>query len=66
MQILLNGESRSYDKPLTVAELLVSMELTGKRVAVELNGEIAPRSLHASTILNEGDQVEIVQAIGGG
>jgi len=66
MQILLNGESQGYDSPLTIAELLVRMELTGRRVAVELNGEIAPRSLHGSTVLNEGDKVEIVQAIGGG
>lgn len=66
MQILLNGESRDFVPPLTIAELLLHMELGGRRVAVELNGEIAPRSQHASIILSAGDRVEIVQAIGGG
>ena len=66
MQILLNGESRDFELPLTITELLLHMELIGRRVAVELNGEIAPRSQHASITLSEGDRVEIVQAIGGG
>lgn len=66
MQIQLNGEACSLDHPLSVTELLERMRLTGKRLAVELNLEIVPRSEHAQTRLAEGDRVEIVQAIGGG
>lgn len=64
--ITLNGETREISAPTTVAELLTQLAYTGKRVAVELNGEIAPRSQHATLQLQPGDTVEIVQAIGGG
>ncbi|MGC3359871.1 sulfur carrier protein ThiS [Enterococcus faecalis] len=50
----------------TVAALLTRLDLTGRRVAVELNLDIVPRSQHADTALTEGDQVEVVHAIGGG
>lgn len=50
----------------SVAALLARLELTGRRVAVELNLDIVPRSQHDSTLLNDGDQVEVVHAIGGG
>ena len=66
MNILVNGENRQLEKTLTIAELLATLELTGKRIAVELNGEIAPRSQHAATQLKDGDRVEVVHAIGGG
>ena len=66
MQIQLNGEACALDHPLSITELLERMGLTGKRLAVELNLEIVPRSEHAQTRLAEGDRVEIVQAIGGG
>jgi len=49
-----------------VAELLDALELSGKRVAVEKNGEIVPRSRYADTRLAEGDALEIVVAVGGG
>ncbi len=66
MQIQLNGEP--YEMPLdaTLSDLLGRLDLLGKRVAVELNLDIVPRSLHAVTRLAEGDRVEVVQAIGGG
>ena len=64
--LVLNGETRSFAPPLTVATLLVQLELVGKRVAVERNGEIVPRGLHASTGLVAGDCIEIVVAVGGG
>lgn len=66
MHIQLNGDSFELAAPATVADLLAHMELTGRRVAVEVNLEIVPRSLHASTLLAEGDRVEVVHAIGGG
>ena len=49
-----------------MAGLLDQMGLTGKRLAVERNGEIVPRGLHAATLLAEGDTLEIVVAVGGG
>lgn len=66
MRIQLNGESFELPDGETVAALLTRLELTGRRVAVELNMDIVPRSQHASTALSEGDQVEVVHAIGGG
>ncbi len=66
MQILLNGEPHQLDQPLTLSALIDQLGLTGKRLAVELNLEIVPRSQHADTCLSEGDRVEIVHAIGGG
>lgn len=66
MHIQLNGESFELPDGQTVADLLVRLDLVGRRVAVELNLDIVPRSQHASTSLAEGDQVEIVHAIGGG
>jgi sulfur carrier protein len=66
MHIQLNGEAIELPDGETVAALLVRLELTGRRVAVELNLDIVPRSAHATTVLREGDQVEVVHAIGGG
>jgi len=66
MHIQLNGESFELPDGQTVADLLVRLDLVGRRVAVELNLDIVPRSQHASTPLAEGDQVEVVHAIGGG
>ncbi|HEX6590852.1 MAG TPA: sulfur carrier protein ThiS [Moraxellaceae bacterium] len=65
MKIRLNGEEREV-AAVTLAALIGELELTGKRIAVELNGEIAPRSQHGSIQLSRGDKVEIVHAIGGG
>ncbi|AGA84877.1 sulfur carrier protein ThiS [Stutzerimonas stutzeri RCH2] len=66
MQIQLNGEPYELPAGETVADLLVRLELSGRRLAVELNRDIVPRSAHASTALSEGDYVEVVHAIGGG
>ena len=66
MHIQLNGESFELPDGATVAALLTRLELAGRRVAVELNLDIVPRSQHETTALNEGDQVEVVHAIGGG
>ena len=66
MQILLNGESLELPDGATVADLLVRLDLTGRRVAVERNLDILPRSQHATTALADGDRLEVVHAIGGG
>ena len=66
MHIRLNGEAFELPDNQSVADLLERLDLVGRRVAVELNLDIVPRSRHASTLLAEGDQVEVVHAIGGG
>ena len=66
MHIQLNGESFELPDGETVAGLITRLELTGRRVAVELNLDIVPRSQHADTPLSDGDNVEVVHAIGGG
>jgi sulfur carrier protein len=66
MKIQLNGEAREFSAPQTVLSLLQAIGFAERRVAVEVNREIVARSRHASHALAEGDQVEIIQAIGGG
>jgi sulfur carrier protein len=66
VKILLNGQERRLPGPMTVAALLADMGLAQRRVAVEINQEIVPRSRHAEMQLQEQDRVEIVNAIGGG
>jgi sulfur carrier protein len=66
MEIIVNGEPRQVVAPYTVADLLRALELTGRRLAVEVNLEIVPRSRHGEQQLQAGDRVEIVHAIGGG
>ena len=64
--ITINGESRPLPTGQTVTELIAALGYTGKRIAVERNGEIVPKSQHASTSLCAGDRLEIVVAVGGG
>ena len=66
MNVIINGESQRLAAPLSVAALLEARGLAGKRVAVERNGEIVAKSRHADTLLADGDQIEIVVAVGGG
>lgn len=67
MTLLINGEPHRLDPASTdLAALLEQLGFAGKRIAVERNGEIVPRSLHASTRLVDGDRLEIVVAVGGG
>jgi sulfur carrier protein len=61
-----NGEVRNVPEGSAVADLLAELGATGKRVAVERNGEIVPRSQHAGTRLAAGDRIEVVIAVGGG
>lgn len=64
--ITVNGEAREVPAPLTVADLLVRIGLDTRKVAVERNMEIVPRSTYAETGLAAGDALEIVHFIGGG
>ena len=66
MNIIVNGVPQELATPLSVANLLEARGLAGKRVAVERNGEIVAKSLHAETRLAAGDRIEIVVAVGGG
>jgi sulfur carrier protein len=66
MKIALNGAAYELAAPVTVAQLLAQTGYGERRVAVEINREIVPRSRHAEQRLAEGDAVEIVQAMGGG
>ena len=66
MEILLNGETHSVPGGCSVAGLLAGAGFGERRVAVEVNGAIVPRSAHASHVLAQGDRVEIVHALGGG
>ena len=66
MEIYLNGELRRLENTLSVARLLDEMGMNGRRIAVEINRTIVPRSGYADRLLEPGDRVEIVQAIGGG
>jgi len=66
MQIILNGKLTSVCETDTVASLIEQLGLSGKRIAVEINENVLPRSTHASRILLDGDRIEIVHAIGGG
>ncbi|MGI9302089.1 MAG: sulfur carrier protein ThiS [Gammaproteobacteria bacterium] len=66
MQITLNGETRKIPDGTTATGLIEILELRGKRLAMEVNLEIVPRSAHAELRLNDGDRIEIVHAVGGG
>jgi len=66
MELIVNGEPKTLPEGLSVAGLLTELGMTGRRIALELNGEILPRSEFGQTMLSGGDTLEIVQAIGGG
>jgi thiamine biosynthesis protein ThiS len=62
----INGSARQFPDSTSVIELIQDMGLTGKRIALERNGEIVPRSLFATQRLADGDKLEVVVAVGGG
>jgi sulfur carrier protein len=66
IQVIVNGAAQRLERPLDVAALIARLQLQGKRVAVERNGEIVPKSAHGSTVVADGDRLEIVVAVGGG
>lgn len=66
INVTINGEARQFEQPLQFGELVQRLGLTGKRIAVERNGEIVPRSQFSVHSLADGDKLEIVVAVGGG
>lgn len=66
MNLTINGEARTLDGAPNVAALVASLGLDGRKVAVERNLEIVPRSAYERTALEDGDRIEIVHFIGGG
>jgi len=66
VRVTLNGEAKELADGITVGDLIVALELTKRRIAVEINRELVPRDAFAKRILNEGDVIEIVHFIGGG
>jgi len=66
MQIILNGEATAVAEGISVNDLIAGLQLTGRRVAVEINGDLVPRSRWPEVRIKDGDRAEVVHAIGGG
>ena len=66
IQVIVNGKAHRFEPPLEISALLARLDLAGRKIAVERNGEIVPKSEHGSTLLADGDALEIVVAVGGG
>ena len=66
MDMIVNGKQVQVEGVATVSQLLEQLGFAGKRVAVEKNGEIVPKSAHAETAIGADDKIEIVVAVGGG
>jgi len=66
MEVTINGAPRRVEGCTNLAELIRAVGLEGKRIAVERNGEIVPRSAYAVTVIAADDRLEIVAAVGGG
>ena len=66
IQVTVNGAPRRLASPIAVSALVEILSLGGKKIAVERNGEIVPRSPLSSTLVHDGDKLEIVVAVGGG
>jgi sulfur carrier protein len=66
MNIIINGETRTVAAGLTAAQLVETLGLTGRRIAMEVNQQIVPRSNYATHTFSSGDRIEVVHAVGGG
>jgi thiamine biosynthesis protein ThiS len=66
MTITLNGDKRELPRPLTVTELLSELDIDARRVAVELNLAVVKKAAYESSLIKDGDEVEIVNFVGGG
>lgn len=66
VRVILNGAPREFPAPLTFSQLIDELALGGRRLAVERNGEIVPRSRFGDARLADGDRIEVVMAVGGG
>jgi len=66
IQLTINGETRQFDQTITITQLIDQHNLQGRRIAIERNGEIVPRSQYNDQFLADGDRLEVVVAVGGG
>ena len=66
IQLTINGQPQQFEAPINVSQLIYQLALHGKRIAIERNGEIVPRSQFSQQMLVHGDQLEVVVAVGGG
>jgi sulfur carrier protein len=66
IHVTVNGARRRFEAPLDIRSMLEKLDMAGKKIAVERNGEIVPKSAHANTIVADGDRLEVVVAVGGG
>ena len=66
VQLSINGQLQQFESPINVAQLVDYLSLKGKRIAIERNGEIVPRSRFSEELLVNGDHIEVVVAVGGG
>jgi thiamine biosynthesis protein ThiS len=66
LQVSINGDSKTFDSPVTLSELIDQLQLTPSRVAIELNRVVVRRSEWSATSIKEGDKIEIVHFVGGG
>ncbi len=66
MNIILNGDNKVIPAPANILTLLDALSIEPRKIAVERNLEIVPKSAYSKTQLNEGDRIEIVQFVGGG
>ena len=66
IQVTVNGAAHRFERPVNVRELLEKLAMAGKKVAVERNGEIVPKGVHHQVLVQNGDRLEIVVAVGGG
>ena len=66
IRVTVNGAPREFPAPLTFTQFVEELALAGKRLAIEVNGEIMPRSRFGESRLSDGDRIEVVVAVGGG
>ena len=66
MEVVVNGESRQFESGISISDLLKNLNLSSRALAVEVNQQLKPRDLHDSTLINDGDVLEIVTLVGGG
>ncbi len=66
IDVVINGQRRILNAGATISELIAELGLDGKPVAVERNREVVPRAKHATTVLADGDRLEVVTFVGGG
>ncbi|MFN5351756.1 MAG: sulfur carrier protein ThiS [Alphaproteobacteria bacterium] len=66
MKIIINGEEKSFGSNISIEAMLAELKINPKKVAIEMNLEIIPKSLYAKTLLKDGDSLEIIEFIGGG